>query len=141
MAKAKQLTRRQSALIEDLFASEGDEQKILDKHNVSRRLYFRWLADEAFAEQLDRQVAVAYRRSRLLVTRNAPLAASRLVDLTKCDKKETARKACLDIIRPDPAIHSTETATAQDVKSPEPAQISPQTASRLLAALAEQNDD
>lgn len=142
MAKAKQLTRRQSALIEDLFASDKEEQEVLDKHNVSRRLYCRWLADEAFAEQLNRQVAVAYRRSRLLIARQAPTVASTLVGLTTCEKEETARKACLDIICPNSAIHSVPTSAALPKdKPPEPEQISPQAAGRILAALAGAKSD
>ncbi len=140
MAKAKQLTRRQSALIEGLFAGQLEEQAVLDKHDVSRRLYFKWLADEAFAELLNRQVAVAYRRSKLLIARQAPTVASTLVGLTKCGKEETARKACLDIICPNSSIHSAETSAAPDGRPPESTQISPQAAGRLLAALAEVND-
>jgi hypothetical protein len=140
MAKAKQVTRRQFALIEDLFAGELQEQEILDKHAVGWRLYFRWLADKAFAEQLNRHVAVSYRRSRLLIARKAPTVASTLVGLTECEKEETARKACLDIICPNSPIHSAETSVAgANDKPAQPAQISPQAASRLLATLAEEN--
>jgi hypothetical protein len=69
----------------------------------------------------------------------AAVAAAKLVQLTESDNPETARKACLDII----SLPKTETqkkeqsakAKKGDVKEAE--QLSPETASRLLAALAE----
>ena len=139
MAKVKKLTRRQNALIEDLFTHDEEEQVLLDKHNVSSRLYCRWLVDEAFAEQLDRQVKVAYHRSKLLLARKAVLVASRLVDLTGCDKKETARKACLDIICTTGSIGQTSAAATPERRSEDSMSISPQAAGRLLAAIAQED--
>ena len=139
MLKSKKLTRRQLAVIEDLFMAELDEQAVLDKHSVSRSLYERWLADEQFTRQFNERVALAYRWSRVILARHAPHAAAKLVELTQCDKGETARKACLDIISSHtPASHGTPTQrppSEGEVTEPE---LSPEKASRLLAALAEE---
>ncbi|MHC4167546.1 MAG: hypothetical protein ACYSWQ_11355 [Planctomycetota bacterium] len=136
MAKAKRLSRKQLALIDDLFASELDEQKILDKHKVARHLYRKWVADGQFDDELNHRVADGYRRSTLLLASNARKAAKKLVELAGGDKGETTRKACLDIITMDPSIGLPGTPATADDKAEEPSPISPQTASRLLAVLA-----
>jgi len=139
MGKRKKLSKRQLAVLEDLFSGELSEQAILHKHKLSRELYNEWLADEVFVEQLDRRIASAYRQSAALIARYAPLAAAKLVQLTESDKEETARKACLDIISrcsiPDTRYSSGIERRASRIEEP----LSEQTASRLLAALAEQS--
>ena len=143
MAKRKQLTKRQLAVIEDLFSdfSMADEQAVLDKHNVSRNVYNKWLTDSSFIEQFDRRIAAAHRQSAALIARYAPLAAAKLVQLTDSDKEETARKACLDIISmPQIANHSSQAANHDTSGSQIALQLSDQTASRLLAILAEEKE-
>jgi len=126
-----------------LFSGEIGEQAVLDKYNVSRHLYNKWLLDDAFAEQFDKRIAASYRQSAAMIARYAPLAAAKLVHLTESDKPETARKACLDII----SMHSPggilAGPAAVQIDNPtsitsEPPQLSAQTAGRLLAVLAEE---
>jgi hypothetical protein len=145
MAKAKQLSKKQLAVIEDLFSGELGEQAVLDKYKVSRNIYNKWLANEAFAEQFDQRIAGAYRQSTTLIARYATLAAAKLVQLTESEKAETARKVCLDIISFPSLTGSLSDAAPASVKdsklqkdSPE---LSPETAGRLLAALAEGKND
>ena len=149
MPKAKQLTKRQLAVIEDLFAGELDEQPILDKHNVDRQLYSKWQNDDDFTEQLERRIADAYRQSTVLIARYAPLAAAKLIQLTESDKAETARKACLDIISMPILTANRKTQLSREESRLErtqslPAgtrQLSEQTAGKLLAVLAEEKND
>ena len=142
MSRRKGLTKRQLSLLQDLFIGELDEQTILDKYNVSKTLYNRWLADDRFVEQFNERIARAYRQSQLIIARYAPLAAAKLVQLTECEKEETARKACLDILSlPTLAGKDTAVSTENAVSDvPDGGQLSPETASRLLAALAEEQD-
>ena len=98
MSGSKRLTKRQLAVIDDLFAGRLEEQEILDKYKLSKRIYHKWLKDDTFSGQLERRINEAYRQSALLIARYAPTAAIKLVQLTDSDKPETARKACLDII-------------------------------------------
>ena len=98
MRRAKQLTKKQLAVIEELFAGELDEQAILDKYKLSRKLYHRWRNDENFTEQFEKRISDSYLQSDVLIARYAPVAAAKLIQLTSSDKPETARKACLDII-------------------------------------------
>jgi hypothetical protein len=122
-------------VLEALFSSEQDEQDVLDKYKVSRKLFNRWMSEDNFAEQLNQYSAGAYRRSALHLARFAPRAADRLVRLTESEKGETARKACLDIISmgapgngPVPVLATPPT---------EHPQLPSETASELLAVLAQ----
>ena len=138
MSREKKLSRRQLAVLTELFTGDPDEQAVLAKYNVSRTIYNKWLADEAFAEAFDRRIAAAYRQSELIIARYAPLAAAKLVALTESTSQETARKACLDIISM-PVSAARKTLQKSEAEAPPPSPPLPdQTASRLLAALAEQ---
>jgi hypothetical protein len=140
MYKSPQLIKKQLAVIEDLFSAELDEAEILKKHGVKPSLYRKWLTDEQFLEHFEQRLAQAHHSSRVLLARRALDAAKRLIELTKCDQSETARKACLDIItarNPNAMNHVSsqeQQTTNEDVA---PAGLSPETASRILAVLAE----
>ncbi len=136
MAKRKQLSDRQTAVLEDLFDSELDEQGVLEKHRVRRSTYNKWLTEKPFAEQFSRYVTRARRRSELLLAKYCSLAAAKLVELTTSKKGETARKACLDIIN-QPKI-ATEAERSEKDGNKEAAQLSGATASKILAVLAEE---
>lgn len=139
MAKRKRLTKRQLAVIDDLFAGDFSEQQVLDKHKVSKNLYNKWLSDGTFADDFDRRIDWLNRQSQALIARYAPLAAAKLVQLTESQSQETARKACLDIISLPKLSEKTERPTGQQ-SSPDrqqPYPLTPETASRLLAALAQ----
>lgn len=134
MNEKKKLSKRQFAVIDGLFAGELSEQEVLKKYKVSVCVFNKWLADERFCAEFDRRIASAHRQSATLIARYAPLAAAKLVQLTGSDKEETARKACLDIISlPTLAVKKTEQSSGEGRE-----QLSEQTASRLLAALAEE---
>jgi len=138
MSNSKKQNKRQLAVLEDLFASELEEQEVLEKHHVSPSLFERWLADERFAEQFERRIAHAHRQSRIILAQCAPAAAAKLTQLTQSKNEETARKACLDIISLDtPADRQGSSDAAPDpAGSPPVHTLSAETASRLLAALA-----
>jgi hypothetical protein len=141
MAKAKNLTKKQLAVLDELFLGELNEQQVLDKYNVNRSRYYKWLTDEVFAEQFDRRIAASYRQSAALLARYATLAAAKLVQLTESENQETARKACLDIISmqgktSDPRPKTEDSGSANPV-SP----LSPETASKILEVLAQEKAD
>jgi hypothetical protein len=139
MSKQNKLSQRQLAVIEDLFAGELDEQAVLEKHRVSPRLYKKWQVDDAFIGQFERRIAAAYRQSAALIARYAPIAAAKLVQLTQCDKEETARKACLDIISMQTPLLAPPRPKAADPDAPEQSPtLSDHTASKILALLAEE---
>jgi hypothetical protein len=139
MVKRQQLSKKQLAVIEDMFSSDLDEQAVLDKHKVRRNTYDKWLEDKLFAERFKQYVNGLKRRSELLMAKYSCLAAAKLVELTASGKDETARKACLDIISlPKVGAKEAERPDKAGKDSENPAEQLPEaTASRLLAALAE----
>ncbi len=143
MAK-KYLRRKQLDVLEDLFHSDLDEQGVLEKHGVSRGTYEKWLANELFMERFERYANNVRRRSELLMARYRCLAAAKLIELTASEKAETARRACLDIISQenDPASPKGYAGAGGrecgDGKQKADTVLSPETASRILAAMAEE---
>jgi hypothetical protein len=139
MAKRRYLNQKQLTVLDDLFNSHLDEQEVLDKHKVRRSTYERWLADELFAEWLKRYVNGLRRRSELLMAKYSHLAAAKLVELTASDKAETARRACLDIINQPKVVGEKNDGrgVSVDIQQSNTA-LTPETASKLLAAMAEE---
>jgi hypothetical protein len=137
----KKLTNRQLAVIEDLFAGQLEEQEILDKYRLSRRLYNKWRNDNTFNGQLEKRITQAYQQSAVLIARYAPVAAAKLIQLTGSDKPETARKACLDIISM-PVQTANKKAKTSEITQPDNIQdsfsLNSKTAGKLLAVLAEE---
>ncbi|MGB7581600.1 MAG: hypothetical protein WBL85_04020 [Sedimentisphaerales bacterium] len=134
MSNTKRITRKQLAVIEDLFAGELDEQQIFEKHRINKRIYDKWLADENFAGEFDRRVKSAHRRGELIIARFANVAAVKLVELTSSENQETSRKACLDVIN-----YLRQKAEPSPDEQPEVEKLPdlpPELASRLLSALA-----
>ena len=147
MTRAKPLNAKQLAVIDDLFEGSMEESDILKKHNVSRKLYDRWLVDEGFNDYLDRRMVWEYRRCEFMLARYARVAASNLVRLTNADPKqpEAARKSCIDIITMRANILAGTGSSGVSVLPgdkpkllPESPKFSPETAGRLLAVLAEE---
>ena len=88
MGKRKQLSQRQLEVLNDLFGSDLDEQKVLAKHGLRRSTYNRWLADEVFGERWRHQVNALGRQSELLMAKSSCIAAKRLVELLECARSE-----------------------------------------------------
>ena len=153
MSNKEQLNNRQIAVLDDLFGGQLDEQAVLDKHKVTRRLYNKWQGCESFTAEYGRRMAALGRQSELIIARYASVAAANLVQLTDSENQETARKACLDIISLTPRLPAgdglavkkaqqpvqTESIGADSKMQPEP--LPPQIAAKLLAALAEEKEE
>ena len=149
MRMKRRLTRKQLAVLDDLFSSDGSVSEsgaggILEKHGVSADEYRRWHSEEAFAEEYEARLAALGRQSRLLIARYASYAAAKLIALTESENQETARKACLDIIdriqnadfrlqTPDPRLQTKDDREYGLADG----QLSPETAEKILAILAE----
>lgn len=135
MGKRRQLSRRQLEVLNDLFGGDLDEQKVLAKQGVRPSTYNRWLADEVFGERWRHHVNALCRQSELLMAKSGRNAAQRLVKLLKCKSGETARKACLDIMRISKELLSNEkdgSEARESVTVPYPE------ASRVWAVLAKE---
>jgi hypothetical protein len=134
MPNVKMITKKQRAVIEDLFAGEASEQQVLDKHKVGRRVYEKWQTDDFFLREFELRLQRERRQSEMIIARYATVAAAKLVQLTESTNPETARKACLDIInllRPNAGLKPSEEPDAEEMPV-----LPPELASKLLAALA-----
>jgi hypothetical protein len=153
MKKKKKLSKRQLDVLADLFDGQLTEREVLDKYKVGRNLFSRWISDETFVEQFDMRIAAAYRCSAAAIANRAKLAVDKLIELTKSQKTETARRACLDIIEMSRRQAGLDEPSGRDaapgIKSgslPDPDNniepafnsLSEQAAGKLLAALAEE---
>jgi hypothetical protein len=127
-------------VLEDLFNSNLDEERVLDKHKVRRGTYERWLTDEVFLERFNRHINSIRRQSELLMAKYSSLAAMKLVGLTESKRAETARRACLDIIGQPRIKNEAEKDSKRQTVRPQAAQLPNETASRLLAVLAEEKE-
>ena len=137
MPNVKMITKKQRAVIEDLFAGGENEQQVLERHKVSQRVYETWQTDESFLREFEFRLQRERRQSEMVIARYATFAAAKLVALTESQNQETARKACLDIInylRPNPEPRPDEQPEAEQTPD-----LPPELASRLLAALATSN--
>jgi len=133
--RGKDLTKRQFRVIDDLFEGNLSEIEAMRKHKVSRRIYRRWLEDEKFVDELMFRVESAKRQSDFLIAKYTPIAAVKLVDLTKSEKEETSRKACLDVI-----AHPVGIKLSREKKTDVGSNISSETAERLLGAMARESN-
>jgi hypothetical protein len=140
-----QLSAKQLAVIDDLFACELDEQAILDRRKVKRSVFNRWLADGDFEAELVRRIKTARLMSDVLIAKFLVVAAAKLVRLTESEKEETARKACLDImslphrILPEQADNEAEEPAAPFDSAQD--RLSDETVSKILAVLAEDKNE
>jgi hypothetical protein len=130
------ITKKQRAVIEDLFASEANEQQVLDKHKVSQKIYQKWQTDEFFLREFELRLKQERRQSDLIIARYATFAAAKLVQLTESANQETARKACLDIITLLRPPQKQPVSPDDDDSANPPPELAPELASRLLTALA-----
>lgn len=140
MAKAKPLDARQLALMDDLFKDEPKESQILKNHNVSRRLFDRWLADEDFCRHLETRKAWEHHLNEIILIRSAREAVTNLMALTKSQQAETARKACLDIITmsADLSAGSDTKPGGNSTPASESLNLTPERAGKILTFLAEE---
>jgi len=137
MPETKTLTRKQLAVIDDLFDAELNEQRIFEKHKINRRTYDKWLKDEDFIREFDRRLESAKRQNDLLIARYATGAVVKLIELTNSESQETARKACLDIIgllRPAEKQKSPDVSPEDTIM--ENVELPPELAGKLLAVIA-----
>ena len=139
MSKVRQPTDKQLKVLEKLFLGNEDENSILKKYRVKRRIYEKWLQDERFCEAFNRRIEAAHRQGQLIIAKYCSVAAAKLVELTESKKEETARRACRDIITmPRGEIKQELASAAEKAAEDEMAnRYSPETAGKLLAVLAE----
>ncbi|MFA5554737.1 MAG: hypothetical protein WCZ89_01465 [Phycisphaerae bacterium] len=137
----KILTKKQSAVIDELFKGELSEEQICEKYAVAPAKYRKWLSDEIFIKEFSRRIEWLNLQSQALIARYSSLAAAKLVELIDSEKDETRRKACLDVLslgKENDKKNQNQQINSQDSQSEASTEISAETASRLLSVLAEE---
>ncbi len=128
------LTQEQLEIIDDLFELGGDENAVIQKHNIDRKVFRGWLAEKEFADCVADRLKSSKLHSEILLSRYASFAASKLIQLCQSENQETSRKACLDILN----LHKEQLLNTDENQPAEPLpSIDPETASKILAVLAE----
>lgn len=127
------LTKNQLDIIDELFESGGDESSVLQKHNISFADWQKQLAEKDFADELAARLESSKRQGQIILSKYAPYAATKLIQLCESENQETARKAALDILN----LQTGQTSKTDDAAKPQLPSINPETASKLLAVLAE----
>ena len=97
--KTQKLSKRQINVLNGLFSGDLTLNDILKSCRVSQITYYDWLSDPFFMAAFDKRIdsARAVLTSTLAAYSQAALLS--LVNLTRSEKTETARKACLDIVK------------------------------------------
>ena len=135
------LSRKQLTVIDEMFIAEMDIEAILAKQNVTRRQYNKWLGDDNFKAEFTRRIEWLNLQSQAMIARYASLATAKLVALTDSENQETRRKACLDIISLPRVNAQKQDVPATDSDAQTVENLSPQTAARLLEALAQEKNE
>ena len=78
------LTKKQKAVLDDLFSGAFTTQEVFEKWKVTRRTYYRWHTEECFAAEFNRLMTLAQNEPDLVFARYSSNVAERLVGLTAC---------------------------------------------------------
>jgi len=97
--KTKKLSKRQINVLDCLFTGELTLNEILKKCRVSQNTYYEWLSDPFFLSAFDTRIDSAKAILTATLSAYSQSALLSLVNLTRSEKTETARKACLDIVK------------------------------------------
>jgi hypothetical protein len=138
METQKKLTKKQVRVLDDFFGESLEEPPSLKKSKVKNAVYKKWLLSDEFFEELIKR---ACRKTKVMIAHYSQFAAAKLIGLADSEKDEIARKACLDII-------TLQTAASESAERPDETgdnksdfAISDKKASKLLAVLAEDDEE
>jgi len=126
--------------VDEILKGES-EDKTLKRHRIEPEAFDKLLNNPKFVLQVSNRIGLSIIRTKLLIAQYARAATAKLIHLTECDKEETARKACLDVItlatkQSDITIQKEKVSQIiEDANSP--TELTEDQASKMLALLAE----
>lgn len=142
--KTKKLSSRQINVLDGLFTGELTLNEILKKCRVSQITYYDWLSDPFFMSAFDKRIDSGRTVLTSTLSAYSQAALLALVNLTRSEKTETARKACLDIVKlvQDEKDEQTtkDDTPAMPMLSHQGRTLTPGESSAILQALAEGNN-
>ena len=92
------LTKGQRKFIEALCEGKGVEEISMEL-GIHKANMKRWLGEEAFVDELAFKIDSCKRQGHLILARCLPAAAARLASLMESENAETARRACMDLVK------------------------------------------
>jgi hypothetical protein len=119
------------------------EEVALVKHNVKQEVLDKLLNNPEFAIVISNRIGFSIIRLKLLIAQYAQAATAKLISLTDSQKEETARKACLDVITlaQKQGEETVQKEKVAEIVESAPDVLDPETASKMLAVLAEDNKE
>ncbi|QDU72769.1 hypothetical protein [Mucisphaera calidilacus] len=107
---SKMSSNRARALLADLIRAESDWVGIAENHKLSTHELAAWASREDTLRTLGALCSLADLQTQLLLGRCRLMAASRLLTLATAEEptnSETARKACVDLLKLDRHLPTT----------------------------------
>ena len=125
----KKINKKQKDFLKEILDNRLPVETAMGKCKIDAAMLCQWFSSQPFTTELANRIECMTKRADMLISQHRLTAIEKLILLTNCDKEETARKACIDIIE--------LTANGKnDEKDPETPQFSQQTAAKLLEILA-----
>ncbi|MHC4462082.1 MAG: hypothetical protein ACYS6W_11185 [Planctomycetota bacterium] len=120
-----------------------DEGEALEIHGISKEAFDDILEEPEFIRHVRNRIGLSVIRARLLIAQYAQVATAKLISLTDCEKEETARKACLDVITlaQKQGEETVQKDKVAEIVESSPQVLDPETASKMLAVLAENDTE
>jgi len=90
--------QKKRRLAKEIFEGQLTEQQIIEKLKIDPKSLRPWLTSKHFQQELTRLCEQAMQETKLTLTRFAPSAAIKLVELVNSEKPDIVRRAALDLI-------------------------------------------
>jgi len=92
------LTVKQKELMDKLFEGLSVEEA-LAACNLTKGLYVQWSNNPEWIRAYDERIESLKKQAETIIASFQPVAAVKLIALMDSEKEETARHACLDVIK------------------------------------------
>jgi hypothetical protein len=131
------VTTRQLLAIDELFASGGDKNAVLQKFSISPSKWKRWQTQQPFNRALEAKMKTLNQNGQMLLLQHSSWVSARLLELCNSEKEEVSRKACYNILQLNSEtvekIPPQPDDDAEDTKT----NLTDEQAAKILAVLAE----
>lgn len=125
-------------IVDEITRGFGEEET-LRKHRVTVAALDKLLSDPNLIQDVTERIGLSIIRTKLLIAQYAQTATAKLISLMDCEKEETARKACLDIIELAQKQSNTtlQKEMVSEIRESGEFPITEEQASNILATLAQ----
>jgi len=127
------ITENQTDALDELYANGGDESAVQAKFNISRNVWQSWLDNHYFTAEMNARHDSLQRQADIMLAKFKPIAMAVLISLCQSQNEEVSRKACVELLNLKFQFDEKKVQQPEDNE-----QLSPETASKMLALLAEE---